>query len=227
MSTGAQPSASGNFGGRAHLPGPRKAYLAAAAVAAIVIAAVIVLVINSGGTSSSTENPFHLPLTKVYGHPAKGIKIPEPPKLPPATASAAHPDLQQQAGYAVAVTLPHGSTDLFMAGPLLPRSLANNVSEHKVSLFAAVPGRFEVTFSATRGSVPLTSRAFTLITYRGVILHPKVTLEDGGPLPARVPDGRTLKLKFTEKVPEGDGLIRWAPIHARILVGTFWTTEFD
>jgi hypothetical protein len=171
--------------------------------------------------------PLHLPLTKKYGHPASWIKIPYPTPVPPATASFAHPDLHQQAGSAVTVTLAHGSTHLFMAGPLLARDLANNVSTHKVSLFASVPGKFEVSFSDTRGTVPLSARQFTLITYRGVVLHPKVTLADGGPLPSTVPVGRTLKLTFTQDVPEGDGLIRWAPYEKKILVGTFWTTEFD
>jgi hypothetical protein len=230
MSADAHSMASSGFGGRANKPGPRKLYLGAAAVAAIIIATIAVIAVAPGGSSPAkvlNAAVADRPLTKVYGHPAKWLKIPYPQKVAQPTASAAHPDLQQQAGYAVAVTLPHGSTQLFMAGPLLSRSLANNVSTHKTSLFAAVPGAFEVQFSSTTGTVPLSVKQFTLITYRGVILHPKVTLADGGPLPATVPDGQTLKLKFTQNVPEGDGLIRWAPFEKEILVGTFWTTEFD
>jgi hypothetical protein len=231
MSTDAHSVASSGLGDRAKAPGPRRLYLGAAALAAIVIAAVVILVIKPGGGTSSPKllnaAVMHRPLTKVYGHVPSYIKIPEPTLPPPATASAAHPDLSQQAGYAVKTTLPHGVTDVFMAGPLLQRSLANNVSTHRVSLNAAVPGTFEVIFSATHGRVPLSKNAFTLITYRGTILHPRMTLANGGPLPAMVPDGKTLKLKMFAKVPEGDGLIRWSPINNKILVGTFWTTEFD
>jgi hypothetical protein len=231
MSADAHTMASSGLGGRANKPGPRKLYLGAV-LAAIVAAVVVVIAISSGGNSTASRamlnaSVLHLPKTKVYGHPAKWLKIPYPQKLPQPTASAAHPDLQQQAGYAVAVTLPHGSTKLFMAGPLLPRDLANNVSTHKTSLFSSVPGRFEVDFSGTKGTVPLSTQQFTLINYRGVVTHPKVTLANGDPLPATVPVGKTLKLTFVERVPEGDGLIRWAPFEKQILVGTFWTTEFD
>lgn len=229
MSAAAHSMSSG-LGGRANRPGPRKLHLGAAAVAAILVAVVAVIAIAPGGRSAARSingSVVNRPLTRVYGHPAKWLKIPYPQPVAPPTASAADPDLQQQAGYAVAVTLPHGSTKLFMAGPLLPRSLANDVSSHTTSLFAAVPGAFEVDFSQTTGTVPLSEKQFTMITYRGVILHPKVTLADGGPLPGTVPDGRTLKLRFIQRVPEGDGLIRWAPFESKILVGTFWTTEFD
>ncbi len=229
MSADAHSMASSGLGGRANKPGPRKAYVGAIVVA--IAAAVILVVAISGGGSSGkavlNASVLHLPQTKVYGHPAKWLKIPYPQKVSQPTASAAHPDLQQQAGYAVKTTLPHGSTNLFMAGPLLSRHLANNVSTHKTSLFASVPGSFEVDFSNTKGTVPLSSQQFDLVTYRGVVLHPKVTLADGGPLPSTAPVGKTLKLKFVVDVPEGDGLIRWAPNEKNVLVGVFWTTEFD
>jgi hypothetical protein len=227
MSTDANLSASSNGGGRAHPSGPQMRFLGAGLVAAAIAIVVILLINANGGSTPVAGNPVHLQLTKVYGHPAKSIKIPEPPKIPTATASARHPDLSQQPGYSVTVTLPHGSTHLFMAGPLLSSHLANDVSEHKVSLFASVPGKFEVTFTDSHGTVPLSANALTLITYRGVVLHPTVTLANGGPLPATVPDHKTLKLTMQAKVPEGDGLIRWSPIRNRILVGVFWTTEFD
>lgn len=229
MSADAHAMASGGLGGRAKKPGPNRLYLGAV-LAAVAAAVIVVIAISSGGSASNralNASVLHLPRTKVYGHPAKWLKIPYPHKLAQPTASAAHPDLQQQAGYAVKVTLPHGSTNLFMAGPLLSRSLANNVSTHKTSLNSAVPGMFEVQFSGTRGTVPLSTKQFTLINYRGVISHPRVTLADGAPLPSTVPVNRTLKLRFVQRVPEGDGLIRWAPFEKKILVGTFWTTEFD
>jgi hypothetical protein len=230
MSADTQSTASSGSEGRANKPGPRKLYLGAAAAAAIIVAAIAVILIAPGGHSSSkvlNAEVLNRPLTKVYGHPAKWLKIPYPQKVAQPTASAAHPDLQQQGGGTVAVSLPHGSTDLLMAGPLLPRDLANDVSTHKTSLFANVPGTFEVQFSGTTGTVPLSVKQFTLINYRGVVVYPKVTLADGGPLPASLPDGKTLKLKFIQDVPEGDGLIRWAPFEKKILVGSFWTTEFD
>jgi hypothetical protein len=54
-----------------------------------------------------------------------------------------------------------------------------------------------------------------------------VTNAAGGPVPATVGPGQTVKLTLTTSLPEGDGEIRWAPVGNRILVSYFWTLEFD
>lgn len=222
-------TASRSFGGQAHTPGPRRLYIGAA-IMALAIAVIAVIAIAPGGSSSSllrNAAVLHRPLTKVYGHVPSYIKIPEPNRVPVATATPTHPVLHQEQGYPVVARLPQGSTRIAMAGPQLAGSLAEKVAQHKVSLLANVPGTFTVQFTATHGTVPLSAGSFTILSQEGTIIVPKVRMADGAPLPSTVPAGKTLNLKLYASVPEGDGTIRWAPTSERILVGFFWTTEFD
>lgn len=226
MTTDAHPVASSDRGGQAGRPGPRWIYLAAA-VTAIAVAAVAVLLIKPGGSSSAIAGPSHLRVATKYGQDRRWLKIPEPPAVTVATASAKAPDLSAMEGYPVTAKLAGGSAQIFVEGPAVPAWVSSDASENKLRSGQSVPATYTVSFSHVAGHVPLSAGAFTLITYQGKILHPRVATANGAALPASLPTHTTMTLRLTTTVPEGDGAIRWAPVGQRILVSYFWTLEFD
>jgi hypothetical protein len=216
MTTEAHHVASSHRGGRAHKPGPRKVYLGAALIA-IGIAVVAVLAISStGGSSHSSASVLH-----------HKIVLPALPKQTVLAATAQKPQLSSMEGTPVDAQLASGSSQLFVAGPSVPSWVATQASEGKLVTGSTVPSTFTVSFSQTRGTVPLSADQFTIIDYKGTIVHPKVTTASGGALPANLPAGTTVSLKLTAPVTEGDGAIRWAPDAKHIVVSYFWTLEFD
>ena len=226
MTTDAHSPASSHRGGRAFTPGPRKVYLGAALIA-IAIAVIVVLAIKPGGGSSTGQGPLNVALSKKYGHPVHATDLALPAKQTIARATAAKPSLNTMEGDTVRAVLPHGSAEVFGEGPIVPGWVANEASAGKLPAGTTVPGTYEFRFSAVHGSIPLSARDFTLITYQGTLIHPTVRPLTGGPLPAEVPAGGTYTVKLTTKVPEGDGELRWGPGGRKILVSYFWTLEFD
>ena len=225
MTVDAQSVASGQHGGRARRPGPRRAYLGAIVLAGA-IAVIVVLAIRPGA-GASAPGLINRPLTRKYGHPASWIKIPEPPKVKLARATAGSPALNAMEGYPVEAKLPTGSARMFVEGPSVPSWVSTESSEGKLVSGQNVPSTFTVSFSSVHGTVPLSAADFTLITYQGKLLHPRVATGDGGALPASLPDGRSFTLRVSAPLTEGDGEIRWAPAGRKILVSYFWTLEFD
>jgi hypothetical protein len=218
---------SDNHGGRASGPGRRWAFVAAG-VAALAVAAVLVIALRPSGNSSTINiDGRNLPLTKKLGHPASWIKIPRPPAVKVARATAASPQLHAMEGYPVQAELSHGSVQISMAGPAVPNWAINEANEGKWPAGAPAPATFDVTFTSAKGTVPLSRADFSLVTYGGALLVPKVSNAAGGPLPTTIPRGKSITLKLTTSVPEGDGEIRWAPNGKRILVAYFWTLELD
>ncbi len=199
-----------------------------AALIAITVAVVVVVAIGPGSSSSLPNAAvLHRPLTKHYGQVPKWLKIPEPAAVTTAVATPARPDLSAMQGYPVAARLPSGSTKIFVEGPSVPGWVSSEASEGRLQAGSLAPSTFNVSFSAVHGTVPLSAGQFTLITYQGKILHPAVRTADGRGLPSTLPSGRTLNLRVSVPVPEGDGSIRWAPNDKTILVSYFWTLEFD
>jgi hypothetical protein len=218
MTTDAHSAASSHRGGRAHQPGPRKVYLGAA-LAAIAIAVILVLAIAP--SAKHAASPYSIKALD------KHITIPTVPTPTVVTATAQKPDLGAMEGNPVTAQVAGGSSQLFVAGPAVPSWVPAQASAGKLVTGSVVPATFDVSFSGTQGTVALAADQFTLLTYQGKILHPSVKLATGGPLPATLPAGRTLALKVTAPMPEGDGTIRWAPDTRHIVVAYFWTLEFD
>ncbi len=216
-----QASPPDGHGGRGFSLGRRWAFLAACG-AALLAAALIVIAIKPGGGSSGTIDigGHQLPLTKKFGHPASWIKIPTAPTPTVATATAKAPQLHAIEGYPVRAVLPQGSVQLSVVGPVTPSAPASNAH--------GVRGTFFVTFSAALGAVPLAAKDFTVVTYAGQLLHPKVSTSTGAPLPSHLTPGHQLIVKLTASgIPDGDGEVRWGPVNRRILVAYFWTLEDD
>jgi hypothetical protein len=228
MSSGTVPATpSDDHGGRASKPGRRWAFVAAA-VAALALAAVLVIALKpSGSTGTINIDGRNLPLTKKLGHPAKWIKIPRPPAVTIAKATAASPQLHAEEGYPVQAELPHGSVQISVEGPAVPNWAINEANDGKWPAGAAAPATFDVSLTSAKGTVPLSPADFSVITYTGQLLQPKVTNAAGGPLPTSVAPGKGVTLKLSTPVPQGDGEVRWGPIGKKILVAYFWTLELD
>ncbi len=90
-----------------------------------------------------------------------------------------------------------------------------------------MPGTFIVTLADVRGTVPLSTAAFSVLTDAGTIVHPKVAVRGGGALPATLHSGQRINLDVTANVTEGSGSIRWAPLGKRVLVGWIYQLELD
>ncbi len=215
--------------GRAVRPGPG-AIVAMSTIAVLVIAAAIALATTaaSGGAGNIAVAGKRLPTSSHYGHPPKWLKIPEAPATTVPTATPRHPQLQAMEGYPVDATLPNGATVQYAAvGPSVPSWVANQAGSGSWHLGETAPSTFELTFKRVTGTVPLSPANFTVITYTGELLHPRITNATGGPVPSRILPGHSLELTLRTSLPEGDGEIRWAPGGKRILVSYFWTLEFD
>jgi hypothetical protein len=224
MQSGTHAAAERTGGGRASRRGPRAAYLLAA-VTALALGAAVAVALKPGGSAGAVAG--NLQTSSRYGHVPKWDKIPEPPPARVVTATPAQPDLKAMEGYPVAAKLPGGSVIYFAEGPQVPSWVAGDAASGHWRLGETAPASFSVTFSHASGKVPLSAGDFTIITYTGTLLHPRVTTAAGGPIPSAVSPGQTLRLKLTTALPEGDGEIRWAPVGKHILVSYFWTLEFD
>jgi hypothetical protein len=218
---------SDDHGGRASKPGRRWAFVAAA-VLALAVAAVLVIALKPSSSSGTINiDGRNLPLTKKLGHPASWIKIPRAPAVKIAKATAAAPQLHAMEGYPVQAVLPHGSVQISVAGPSVPTWATNDATQGKWPAGATAPATFDVTFTSAKGTVPLSPADFSIITYSGELLQPKIADAAGGRLPTSVAPGKSVTLKLSSSVPQGDGEVRWGPINKKILVAYFWTLELD
>jgi hypothetical protein len=221
MSSGSLRVATSETGrGRAFRPGPRSAF-AGAAVVAIVIAAIVVIALGSGGKSSAQAAAHrygHLPswLPKI-SNGAQQLEVARP----------ASPVLREEQGYTVRAELPGGATNITAAGPEVPSWVASDVQTGTWPDGKPVPGKFIVTVIDAKGTVPVVASAFTILTDAGVIVHPKVTLVGGGPLPAALHPGQHVNVVVSGAVTEGSGSIRWAPLGRKVLVGWIYQLELD
>jgi hypothetical protein len=134
-------------------------------------------------------------------------------------ASAGHPVLAIQ-GDAVAVRLRSGRATVTTVGPVVPE-------EGRFPVPATSPCRFEVSFAAGRGAVPLRSAAFTILDELGHLHRPRITLRGGGPVPAQLAPGQIVTLTVSAVLPTGGGRLRWAPEGSRPLVAWDFDVEID
>lgn len=224
MSSGSLTAATPETGGgRAFRPGPRRAF-AVAIIAAILIAAILVIALSSGGKQAATGR---LHAAAKYGHLPSWLPNISSNSQKLEVARSAAPVLREEQGYTVRAELPHGATNITAAGPEVPAWVASDVQSGTWPDEKPVPGKFIVTVIDAQGTVPVAASAFTVLTDAGVIVHPKVTLVGGGPLPAALHPGQHINLAVKGGVTEGSGSIRWAPLGPKVLVGWIYQVELD
>lgn len=154
MSSGAaHATASNDHGGRASKPGRRWVALAAA-IATVAASVAAVLLITGGGKAVSNSTFGQLPawLPK--------IKTPAEPRYE--QASVAHPILSEEQGYTVHAHLPTGSADITAVGPAFPAYVTSDVSRGVWPDGKQVPSTFYVTLADVKGTIPISSNAFSV-----------------------------------------------------------------
>ncbi|MBO0767097.1 MAG: hypothetical protein J2O48_00290 [Solirubrobacterales bacterium] len=201
---------------------PRLRY-GALGLGALVVVALVLLLSGafkggSGGSSAGAQVK--------YGHPPASVTVAEPPTPTVVTATAAKPDLKAVPGFSVKNQLAGGSAELMAEGPQVPAWFQTQADNDQLQPGEQAPSTFYVNFSSVHGQVPLGANQFSVITYQGKILHPKVTAASGGALPKTVPAGG-IKLKLVTQLPEGDGSIRWAPDGNKIQTSWIWSLEVN
>ena len=184
------------------------------AVAVAGIAAVLVLLANTllahpGPPSSSAK----------YGGIPSWLPKPKLPVGRVVSASAAHPWLAIE-GDTVLVHLARGQVLATAVGPAVP-------SEGQFPLPRTSPCTFTVTFTRALGLVPLRKDAFTILDELGRVHHPLVMAQDGRQLPAKITPGQTVIVTVRDRLPAGNGQLRWAPATAKPIVSWDFDVEID
>ena len=134
-------------------------------------------------------------------------------------ASAAHPWLAIE-GDTVAVALAHGAVKVIAVGPTVPE-------DGQFPVPKTTRCRFDVTFTAASGVVPVRSHAFTILDELGALHHPHVSALDGGPVPGRVLPGQSVTLTLSAVLPTGAGSVRWTPTGSAPIVSWDFDVEID
>jgi len=218
MSSGINAMPSDDHGGRATKPGRRWAFLAAA-VAAVAASVVVVLLITGGGSSASKNT---------FGQLPKWLpKITTPTKPQYEQASASHPILSEEQGYTVHATLPTGSADITAVGPAFPAYVTNYASRGLWSASKQVPSTFYVTVADVKGTIPVSSSAFSVENQAYQRVGATVNLKGGGAAPALVRAGQTVTLAVHTKTLEGQGAIAWSPLGKKALIAWIYQAELD
>jgi hypothetical protein len=157
------------------------------------------------------------------------LKIAEPVAATTPTAAPKHPQLRAMQGYPVDATLTSGASVKYsVVGPTVPGWVSQEAGTGAWKAGETAPSTFALTFKNVKGgAIPLSAADFSVITYQGRVLHPRVNTAAGGPLPRSLGPGQSMTLKLKTALPEGDGEVRWAPAGKRILVSYVWTLEFD
>jgi len=190
-----------------------------AAVAILVAGTVLYLSRSSGSPSRSLFAPSSATAHERYGGLPAWLPRAKVPVGRLVHASAAHPWLAIE-GDTVAVTLAHGAVTVITVGPDVPEERAFPVPK-------TTRCRFDVTFTDASGTVPLGSRAFTILDELGALHHPHVSGPDGGPVPRRVMAGESVTLTVSAVLPTGAGTVRWAPTGRTPVVGWDFDVEID
>jgi hypothetical protein len=224
MATGGEDIAPlAQFGGRAFGPGPRRRFLIGALVAVVVAAAAVVTVVATGGSSQ----PRNAAASLRYGQIPDWIPRQRAPSDRIVSATGAHPVLAANEGDTVLARVPTGSAYVTGVGPSVPQWVQNYAHNNQWTAGSLAPSTFMFTIAEPRGTVPLRAADFSILTSVGQIVHPAVTVQGGGALPATAPAGKTLNLVVRAKLPEGEGALRWAPGGVRVLVGWMYELELD
>ena len=136
-----------------------------------------------------------------------------------AAASAEHPWLAIE-GDTVLVHLARGQVLATAVGPAVP-------SEGQFPLPRTSPCTFTITLTRASGLVPLRASAFSIVDELGRLHHPRVTTQDGGPLPATITPGQTVVVTVRDTLPTGNGQLRWAPGTVKPIVSWDFDVEID
>jgi hypothetical protein len=206
------PDSLGRVWSRAFGPGSGRARaFAAAAVGALAVVAALVFILTRGDEGASAATRYgQLPswLPKAKTHTGRTV-----------VASSAHPRLAIE-GDSVVVDLTGGRTLATAVGPEVPE-------DGKFPVPPTSPCTFTVTLTSAHGAVPLEAGAFTILDELSHVHHPHVTAAGGGPLPARVRPGQTVKLRVSDVLPTGGGRLRWAPDGAKPIASWDFDVEID
>ncbi len=135
------------------------------------------------------------------------------------TASAGHPSLAIE-GDTVLVQLARGHVLGTAVGPAVP-------SEGQFPVPRTTRCTFTVTFTRAAGVVPLRASAFSIVDELGRLHHPRVTTQGGGPLPATITPGQTVLVTVRDRLPTGNGQLRWAPGTVKPIVSWDFDVEID
>ena len=134
-------------------------------------------------------------------------------------ASAEHPWLAIE-GDTVLVHLARGQVLATAVGPAVP-------SEGQFPLPRTTRCTFTVTLTRAAGVVPLRASAFSIVDELGRLHHPRVTTQGGGPLPATITPGQTVIVTVRDRLPTGNGQLRWAPGTVKPIVSWDFDVEID
>jgi hypothetical protein len=224
MTSGAfDATPSDDRGGRAFGLGRRWAFVAAAVVAAAAAVGVVLLLTAGGGSRPVVAG--------VYGHlPSwlpKTAKSAKPATPQDEQATATHPILAEEQGYTVHAVLPSGAVDITAVGPGFPGYVTSYASSGLWPASRPVPSTFYVTLADVKGTIPISSTAFSVENQAYQTVKASVTLKNGGKAPATVRAGQNLTLAVHTKTLEGQGAIAWAPNGTKALVAWIYQVELD
>jgi len=206
VSRAAQPGSRGTSPSRA---GHR--WLALFGVLAVIAAA-------AGAGLYLARSPGSAPAAARYGGLPSWLPTPAVPVGRIVQASPGHPWLAVE-GDTVRVVLPRGQALATAVGPAVPEEGAFPVP-------ATTQCTFTITLAGVSGTIPLSPAAFTIRDELGQLHHPKVTAQDGRPVPAVAHRGAvTLTIKAV--LPTGNGQLQWAPQDGRPVVSWDFDVEID
>jgi hypothetical protein len=207
-------------GSRAFGLGSRRTFaLALAAVATLVVGVVLYLSRASGSPSTSLFAPSPTTAHQRYGGLPSWLPKAKVPVGRLVHASSAHPWLAIE-GDTVAVALAHGAVRVIAVGPSVPE-------DGQFPVPKTTRCRFDVTFTAATGVVPVRSRAFTILDELGALHHPLVSGPHGGPVPRHVLPGQSVTLTLSAVLPTGAGTVRWTPTGTAPVVAWDFDVEID
>lgn len=129
------------------------------------------------------------------------------------TATVAHPALAIQ-GDGVRLDSAQGTTIATAVGPEVP-------DRYQGSFHNSAPVSFDLSFAKVHGTIPIAPSMFVITDELGTILHPRLSVAGGGPVPADVPAGRPFTLVLKTKLPIGTGNVEYAP------TGGHWLAEWN
>jgi hypothetical protein len=226
MTSGAfDATPSDDRGGRAFGLGRRWAFVAAAVVAAAAAVGLVLLLTAGGGSK---------PVAGVYGHlpswlpkSAQPVKSARPTSSQYEQATTTHPILGEEQGYTVHAVLLSGSVDITAVGPGFAGYVTSYAARGLWPASKPVPSTFYVTLAAVKGTIPISSAAFSVENQAYQTVKASVTLKNGGKAPAAVHAGQSLTLAVHTTTLEGQGAIAWAPTDSKALVAWIYQVELD
>ena len=134
------------------------------------------------------------------------------------TGTASRPALTTE-GDAVDVRLESASVLATVAGPEVP-------GEGLPYVTPATTCTWTVTLTGTAGSVPIAVADFTTLDHLGHVYE--TALVPGQPVPpTQLRSKQRVTFELRAVMPTGEGLMRWAPEHSRILASWDFEVEND